>query len=97
MIERGGSRVEEEESKESDLLPEKIISLSQTINDWPRGRGDKQTRSRYSHFISFPHASGQVLGIGRARVLTATPYATDSESNPLYGVSPVSNSHSSTP
>lgn len=49
------------------------------------------------HFINFPHDSGQVFGIGNANVLTATPYATDKESNPLYGVSPVSNSHSNTP
>lgn len=48
-------------------------------------------------FINLPHPSGHVFGMGSASVLTATPYATDSESNPLYGVSPVNNSHDSTP
>lgn len=48
-------------------------------------------------FISFPHASGHVFGIGKANVFTATPYATDNESKPLYGVSPVNSSHNNTP
>lgn len=48
-------------------------------------------------FISFPHVSGHVFGIGKVNVLTATPYATDNESKPLYGVSPVSSSHNNTP
>lgn len=40
---------------------------------------------------------GQVDGIGRVSLLTATPYATAKASMPLYGVSPVRSSHSSTP
>ena len=55
--------------------------------------------------LSFPHlrsssdlkASGQVEGIGKVSLFTATPYATASVSMPLYGVSPVSNSQTTTP
>lgn len=48
------------------------------------------------HFISLAHFSGHVFGIGRVNVLIATPYATERESKPLYGISPVSNSQRST-
>lgn len=56
-------------------------------------------RSRWMHllFINLPQLSGHVFGIGSFNEFTATPYAIDKTSKPLYGDSPVNNSHDKTP
>ena len=59
-------------------------------------RQDNTIKYKVPSIRSF-HGFGHVDGMGSVSLDTATPYATAKASIPLYGVSPVSNSHNTTP